>query len=261
MRVCTTLADSMDYSSIKIYLSAVRSLHTENGLPDPLVDWVHLQSLLRGIKQVKGSSSPACLPVTIELMRVILQAMDLSIQDNLMLWAACCLGFFGFLRTGEFTVNTSFNSDIHMTVADVQADLDANPTFFKVHIKCSKTDPFRKDCDIYVGRGVASICPFVAISNYLEARGSESGPLFLYSDGSPLSRQKLTSTLQSILHSAGFTGAYSGYSFRRGAATTAASSGVPDHLVKTLRRSSSDAYELYSRTPVSSIVRVTNQLL
>ena len=41
-----------------------------------------------------------------------------------------------------------------------------------------------------------------------------------------------------------------------GGATTAAARGVPDHLIKTLGRWSSDAYQIYIRTPVSSIVHV-----
>ena len=106
-----------------------------------------------------------------------------------MLWAACCLGFFGFLRAGEFTVNSAFQPSIHMTVADLQADSLVNPTcFLKVHIKCSKTDPFRMGCDIYVGRGEGSVCPIRALGNFSALRGSSEGPLFTFSDGRPLTR-------------------------------------------------------------------------
>ena len=37
MRFCTFLADGLSHASIKVYLSAVRSLHIDSGLPDPLV--------------------------------------------------------------------------------------------------------------------------------------------------------------------------------------------------------------------------------
>ena len=95
-----------------------------------------------------------------------------------MLWAACCLGFFGFLRAGEFTVNSAFQPSIHMTVADLQADSLVNPTCFKVHIKCSKTDPFRMGCDIYVGRGEGPVCPIHNLGDFLALHGSSAGPLF-----------------------------------------------------------------------------------
>ena len=45
-----------------------------------------------------------------------------------MLWAACCLGFFGFLRAGEFTVNSGFNPATHMVVSDLQVDSLVDPT-------------------------------------------------------------------------------------------------------------------------------------
>ena len=63
-----------------------------------------------------------------------------------------------------------------------------------------------------------------------------SGPLFTFSDDRSLTRQRLSSTVQSILHSAGYTGSYSGHSVRIGAATTAAARGVPDYLIQTLGR-------------------------
>ena len=261
MRFATILADSLTHASIKVYLSAVRSLYIDHGLPDPLENCLRLQRLLRGIKRVQGPVSPRRLPISIDHLRVIQRSLDLSARDHVMLWAACCLGFFGFLRAGEFTVNSTFHPSTHMTVSDLQADSLVNPTCFKAHLKCSKTDPFRTGCDIYVGRGAGSVCPIMALGNYLSLRGSAPGPLFTYSDGRPLTRQQLSSSVQSILHAAGFSGSYSGHSFRIGAATTAAARGVPDHLIRTLGRWSSDAYQIYIRTPVSALVRVSNQLV
>ena len=167
MRFASFLVDILHHSSIKVYLSAVRSLHIDNGLPDPLVNCLQLQRLLRRIKRVQGSSPPKRLPVTIDLLKVIQQSLDLKSQDHIMLWAACCLGFFSFLRAGEFTTNSSFDPSIHLTLSDVQADSLVDPTCFRVHIKCSKTDPFCVGCDIYVGRGNSLICPVVALANFL----------------------------------------------------------------------------------------------
>ena len=116
-----------------------------------------------------------------------------------MLWAACCLGFFGFLRAGEFTVNSPFNPDIHLAVSDVHADSLVNPGSFRIHIKCSKTDPFHQGCYIYIGAGKRDLCPVCTLTQYLHARGSTSGPLFLLSDGTPLHRQWLTSSIQSTV--------------------------------------------------------------
>ena len=234
MCFATMLADSLNHSSIKVYLSAVRSLHIDNGLADPLINCLQLQWLLREIKRVQGSPTPKRLPITIDVLQVIKRSLDLSSQDHIMLWAACCLGFFGFLRAGEFTTNSPFDPNIHLGVSDVQADTLQDPTCFQIHIKCSKTDPFWVGSYIYVGRGSDVVCPEVALGNFLAVRGPSPGPLFCFADYQLLS--------------AGFSGNYSGHSFRIGAATTAASRGLPDHLIKTLGRWSSDAYQHYIRS-------------
>ena len=55
-------------------------------------------------------------------------------------------------------------------------------------------------------------------------------------------------------------GCYINYSFRIATATLAASHGLPDHLIKTLGRWSSDAYQIYICTPISTIVEVASLL-
>ena len=135
MHFASFLADNLNHSSIKVYLSVVHSLHIDHGLPNPLVNCLRLQRLLRGIKRVQGQVSPRHLPITVDHLKVIQCSLDLSTRDHVMLWAACCLAFFGFLRAGEF----------------------------RVRIKCSKTDPFRVGCDIYLGRGSGSVCPITAL--------------------------------------------------------------------------------------------------
>jgi len=127
MCFCTHLVDRRHHSSIKIYLSTVRSLHIDYGFPDPLTNRLQLQCLFRGIKRHQGSNLPQHQPVTADLMSVLHRSLDLDNPDNVMLWAACSLEFFGFLRVGEFTVNGPFDPALHLTLADVQVDSPTNP--------------------------------------------------------------------------------------------------------------------------------------
>ena len=52
------------------------------------------------------------------------------------------LGFFDFLCAGKFTTSQPFDPSIYLAVINMQADTLVNPTCFKIHIKCLKTDPF-----------------------------------------------------------------------------------------------------------------------
>ena len=95
------LADSIQHSSIKVYLSAVRSLHIEQGFPDPLHNCLRLQGVLRVFKHSQGSPAARHLPITDSLLLVIHRALDLNIFYYCAFWAACMLGSFGFLRAAE----------------------------------------------------------------------------------------------------------------------------------------------------------------
>ena len=92
MHFCAHLADWLHHTSIKVYLSAVCSLHIDYSFPDPLTNYcLQLQHLLRGIKRHQGSNLLQRQPVTADLMSVLHQLLDFNNPDNVMLWAACCM--------------------------------------------------------------------------------------------------------------------------------------------------------------------------
>ena len=97
------LADSIQHSSIKVYLSAVRSLHSEQGFPDPLLNCLRLQRVLRGVKHSQGSPAARHLPITDSLLSVIHRALDLNIFDHCASWAACMLGYFCRIYSPQFS--------------------------------------------------------------------------------------------------------------------------------------------------------------
>lgn len=164
-----------------------------------------------------------------------------------MFWAA---GFFGFLRFGEFTTNDKYNPKIHLSLSDAVVDQTINPKVLFLRIKASKTDQFRVGHTLRIGSSTTSICAIRALMHYLHLRGDTPGPLFVHENGDPLSRDQLVTWIRDAMARLDLEGNYSGHSFRIGAATTTATSvGVPDHLIKTMGRWLSDAYEMYIRTP------------
>jgi hypothetical protein len=134
-----------------------------------------------------------------------------------------------------------------LTADTIAIDSYQNPSTIKIHLSISKTDQFGKDIDIYLGRTNSDLCPML---RYLVKRpGPRSGPLFILQNGIPLQRDQFVRYLKDALDAAGISHAhYSGHSFRIGAATAAARAEVPDHLIKTLGRWESEAYQIYKRT-------------
>ena len=72
------LADSIQHSSNTVYLSAVHSLHIEQGFPDPFLNSLRLQRVLRVFKRTQGSPAARHLPITDSLLLVIHRALDLK---------------------------------------------------------------------------------------------------------------------------------------------------------------------------------------
>ncbi len=180
-----------------------------------------------------------------------------------MLWAAACLGFFGFLRSGEMTVpsDAAFDPDTHLTPKDVSVDCPRKPTTMKVTIKTSKTDPFRRGVDIFMGKTDTDLCPVTAMLRYLLERGWGAGPLFIFKDGRFLTRQRLVGAIREALQAAGMDPRkFGGHSFRIGAATTAAAVGMEDAVIKTLGRWRSLAYLEYIKIPRVQLANYSKKL-
>ena len=106
-----------------------------------------------------------------------------------------------------------------------------------------------------------SICPVQAIISFLAVRNPAPGPLFMFQSGRPLTRNSLVTHLQTALREVGVTpSGYTGYSFRIGAATTAAKHGMEDSLIQTLGRWKSAAYLAYIKIPRQELASVSKAL-
>ena len=107
------------------------------------------------------------LPITPLLLREMRKfwEKDVSNSEHIMLWAACCMCFFGFLRSGEVTVESRrlYDPEGHLSAGDVALDSVSDSKVVQVKIKVSKTDPFRKGVTIYLGRTGDDLCPVAAI--------------------------------------------------------------------------------------------------
>ena len=147
------------------------------------------------------------------------------------------MGFYGFLRTTEFTTpSEKFDPSSHLAAQDVAVDSHISPSLLQIRIKMSKTDQFKRGTSVFMAPSHNELCPVAAVLSYLVNRPPNEGPLFQFMDGSPLTRPRFMREFRRVLSAAGVQAeAYTGHSFRIGAATTAAAKGIPDNMIKVKR--------------------------
>ena len=259
----------LSHATIKVYLSAVRNLHVTASLHKEFEEQLtpRLQMVMKGIKKdMSLNSSRVRLPITIDIMQKIRRILGQKPKehDNIMLWAACALAFFGFLRCSEFTVPSQeeYCPKSHLSLQDIAIDSRTSPKMITVTIKQSKTDPFRVGCKLCLGKTSKDVCPISALLPYLAIRGAGYGPLFILASGAYLTRRSFASLLSETLQEAGVDSkGYNTHSFRIGAATTAKEKGISDVHIKMLGRWQSNAYQLYVRTPQKRLAQLSEQLV
>ena len=258
---------SLAPETIKSYLAAVRFHQIARGLADPKISQMpQLEYVIKGIKRSSPVSSRCRLPITptilMDLKRVWQRGKNP--YKAALLWAASCLCFFGFLRSGEVVApsETEFDQSTHLCLTDVKVDSHLKPSRLEICIKASKTDPFRQGFTIHLGATYRALCPVEAMLGFLILRGDGPGALFKWQSGKFLTRAVFVDKLRSALTAAGHSAEkYAGHGFRIGAATTAAQCGMEDSLIKTLGRWESSAYMRYIRTPKATLQAVSGRLV
>ena len=79
-----------------------------------------------------------------------------------MLWAAACLCFSGFLRSGS-----TFDPETHLGFTDVAVDNRVARTALRVTTRASKTDPFRQGVTLHITVAGSSLLQYMVARGHL----------------------------------------------------------------------------------------------
>ena len=256
-------------STIEVYLAGLRffRLLDDPTCSAPTFHTPYTNLITRGIRRVNAARMPSQirLPITTGMMLKIKASLAREPHsfENMLVWAAACTGFFGFLRCSEFLApdNAPFDPRVHLCVADLHYIRSDSQHHMEVRIKASKVDQFRVGTTIALGATSEELCPVAAILDFLAARWNTPGALFINSDGTPMRRRQFVSKIQHALHLAGVNERhFNGHSFRIGAATSASQAGVPETTIKLLGRWSSMAYQQYIRPSTPELAAVSKRI-
>ena len=251
--VCVWLAflfhhKRLAFATIKHYLAGVSSSHTDIGVASIIPSDDRISRVLRGIKSLRGakSATPPKLPITFAIIRRIAEHVDLQSRDHCMLLAAMWVGTAALLRTGEFAVANPRNPDPHRLL--LRSDLTLANGHWFIHLRASKTDPFREGVSV----PILALEATTALQRYLSTLPTDySGPLFAFASGVHLGRDDIVAFSSRAVSCAGVAWTNpegtqcKGVSFRKGGASSLASVNTPDRVIQIVGRWKSGVYRQY----------------
>lgn len=257
----------LSHGTIKSYLATVHYGQVFRGLGDPSIyQMPQLEYLLKRVKRFLFQVTRTRLPITPQILKdlkKVWQRAD-NKQNAKLLWAAACLCFFGFVRSGEIMTPSEgeYDKQLHLCHKDVKVDSHTAPSYIQIRLKVSKTVPFRQGMNLHLGATGKELCLVTAVLSFMATRGGSKGPLFTWRDGRFLTREKFVKCMRAVLEIAGYpVSKYAGHTFRIGTATTAGRCRIPESLIKTLGRWESAAYMCYMRTAPETLRAVSGRLV
>ena len=215
----THLSTTSKFSTLKRRIASISVIHKIKG---HYLDTKHpiIMENLHGIKRVKGSNQKSKKPILINELKLIINAIDQSSQNEkkkIRDKAIILIGFSGGFRRSEL-VNIDYD-DIEFVIEGV-----------KIFIKRSKTDQS--------GEGMIkaipyfnnkTFCPVLALKHWIDNCEIKSGKIFDISDKSVALIIKKYASLAGL-----DANKYGGHSLRSGFATSAAESGAEERNIMAM---------------------------
>ena len=235
-------------ATLMTYMSALSYVHTLADMADPTQHFV-VKELLAGAQKLAAKPDTR-LPITPTVLHQIVDATPFIVSSNYvrcMLQSMFLLCFHAFLRIGEITVHSKARHESVIQVSDVTVS-HSSLTLVMCHFKHNTSG---RPVTLSISRTHDKYCPVLALSRFLQVRGTAHGPLYAFANASPVSRNFFCEHLTKTLTYAGLDpDKYKGHSFRIGAATAAADSGLSETQIQTMGRWKSTVFKRYIRIPM-----------
>ena len=234
-------------ASVKGYLAAINHLHMLNGFQfnakdDPRVCLAKKGASKRSVKK------DVRLPITLDILTRMFEdeASRGKSYDSYLFLAGAALAYHGWLRISELCGDEHQKGKPGLRLENLER---REPGLLILHLLDTKTDKDQSGRQVEIVAGTDGTCALAALDNYTFARQktSQSTRLLIHKDGKDVEASWFRAYVKSACARQGLCGLYNTHSFRIGAASDAAASGMPQHLIKLRGRWSSEAYLSYLR--------------
>ncbi|XP_062622103.1 uncharacterized protein LOC134283613 isoform X1 [Saccostrea cucullata] len=238
------------------YLSALTHFSKMEGHEDPTQHF-KVKRAIQGFQKLKAKPDSR-LPITPLMLQQIVNSLPNCTQSYYQMHlfkAMFLLAFHAFLRIGEIT-SSSLGDPLPLSAVSFGKQHDGSPESLCVTMVNFKHHIGKPPVTLQLSANKENkqLCPVLAIWDYMKLRGQNAGPLFMFQDKSPISRQYFNQQLKISLTFLNYdTKSYKGHSFRIGATTWAKSKGVSDDQIQLLGRWKSNAYRKYIRIPLLNL--------
>ena len=254
-------------SSVRNYISGIRTLLVLAKCPVAPLDSVQLQLVVRGLDRLNSRVPRRALPITPQILAAVHARLDHTNPTHVTLWALFLFAFFTFARKSNLVPNKwpAPPRSHYITRGDIHFVHGALVATFR----SSKTNQFADRVHVVplLPWAGSILCPVKAFQRMLElVPAPPTLPAFVYRTSSgnlrPITYPVLTSFLKGLIAKLGLDPkGYSSHSFRRGGATWAFKSKVPAELIKATGDWKSSAYLLYLDLSFQDKLRVSSAML
>ena len=237
------------------YLYGLQHFSLIKGHGDPLASSKLVKKMLRAIQASDATPKRAKRSVTFNVLRRLKRFFDFHLHDHRCLWAMFCLAVTLLLRIGE-AVPRSVNAEYTLRRRDWSGG--ASASLFLRKSKCDKAGAgILLRCPNVSGKDVSAVGAMAVYIKESTVLLAPHQPLFVLSNGKPLTRGVVVSTLRQAADLAGLGDGWDGISFRKGGALSLALAGVEDRVIKGLGRWTSTCFKRYIRLTDAEVSRAT----
>ena len=265
----------LSVSTIRTYLSGVRTLHLTKGFTPPNLRSPVIQHILTGKENSENrekinGNKKVRLPMTPDLLRILKKELinsSLTGQDKACFWSVSTLAFSGGFRISELLCKdqNSFDPDYTCLKKDIMLKSPSSgKESLQITLRSDKTNRSHLSVVIDIFGSGSDICPIRAFKKYSSFTGNnaDTQPAFKLSSGSALTAKKLNSFIKNHLtpHIGNVNGFLSTHSFRIGITSLLGQSGLPTEELKQIGRWSSSSYEFYLKLPRTNRLRLAEKI-